>query len=80
MDSKRFFSRPARNKRSALGEEKMMLTKVCIISYIMNFFANGHLLANSECVDMMGLIGAGNNPMVGMTVACAVAVYQALNK
>jgi hypothetical protein len=29
---------------------------------------------------MMGLIGAGNNPMVGMTVACAVAVYQALNK
>ena len=31
-------------------------------------------------VDMMGLIGAGNNPMVGMTVACAVAVYQALNK
>jgi hypothetical protein len=31
-------------------------------------------------VDMMGLIGAGNNPMVGMAVACAVAVYQALNK
>lgn len=29
-------------------------------------------------VDMMGLIGAGNNPMVGMTVACAVAVAQAL--
>ncbi|MBQ8731342.1 MAG: GGGtGRT protein [Oscillospiraceae bacterium] len=25
-------------------------------------------------VEMMGLIGAGNNPMVGMTVACAVAV------
>ncbi len=24
-------------------------------------------------VEMMGLIGAGNNPMVGMTVACAVA-------
>ena len=31
-------------------------------------------------VEMMGLIGAGNNPMVGMTVACAVAVQQALNK
>jgi len=30
-------------------------------------------------VEMMGLIGAGNNPMVGMTVACAVAVEQALN-
>lgn len=29
-------------------------------------------------VDMMGLIGMGNNPMVGATVACAVAVEQAL--
>ncbi len=31
-------------------------------------------------VEMMGLIGAGNNPMVGMTVAIAVAVEEALNK
>ena len=31
-------------------------------------------------VEMMGLMGAGNNPMVGMTVACAVAVNEALNK
>ena len=31
-------------------------------------------------VDMMGFIGAGNNPMVGMTVACAVAVNEKLNK
>ncbi len=30
-------------------------------------------------VEMMGLIGAGNNPMVGMTVACAVAIQEALN-
>ncbi len=30
-------------------------------------------------VDMMGLIGMGNNPMVGATVACAVAVEEALN-
>ena len=30
-------------------------------------------------VEMMGLIGAGNNPMVGMTVACAVALQEALN-
>ena len=30
-------------------------------------------------VEMMGLIGMGNNPMVGATVACAVAVAQALN-
>jgi len=26
----------------------------------------------------MGLIGAGNNPMVGMTVACAVAIEEAM--
>ncbi len=30
-------------------------------------------------VEMMGLMGMGNNPMVGATVACAVAVYEALN-
>ena len=29
-------------------------------------------------VEMMGLIGAGNNPMVGMTVACAVAVEECM--
>lgn len=31
-------------------------------------------------VEMMGFIGMGNNPMVGATVACAVAVQEALNK
>lgn len=31
-------------------------------------------------VEMMGLIGMGNNPMVGATVACAVAVEEALKK
>lgn len=31
-------------------------------------------------VEMMGLIGAGNNPMVGMTVAIAVAVEEAMSK
>ena len=30
-------------------------------------------------VDMMGFIGMGNNPMVGATVTCAVAVSQALS-
>jgi hypothetical protein len=30
-------------------------------------------------VEMMGLIGMGNNPMVGATVACSVAVSKALN-
>ena len=31
-------------------------------------------------VEMMGLIGMGNNPMVGCTVATAVAVEEAMNK
>ena len=31
-------------------------------------------------VEMMGFLGAGNNPMVGMTVAVAVAVQEALSK
>ena len=29
------------------------------------------------CKEMRGLIGAGNNPMVGMTVAVAVAIEEA---
>ena len=29
-------------------------------------------------VEMMGFLGAGNNPMVGMTVAVAVATAEAL--
>ena len=29
-------------------------------------------------VEMMGFLGAGNNPMVGMTVACAVAAAESL--
>ncbi|MCT4685972.1 GGGtGRT protein [Vallitalea sp.] len=31
-------------------------------------------------VEMMGLIGMGNNPMVGATVAVAVAIQEAMNK
>ena len=31
-------------------------------------------------VEMMGFLGIGNNPMVGCTVAVAVAVAEALNK
>ncbi|MFA5283423.1 MAG: GGGtGRT protein [Bacilli bacterium] len=31
-------------------------------------------------VEMMGFIGMGNNPMVGATVAVAVAIYQAMKK
>ena len=29
-------------------------------------------------VEMMGFLGAGNNPMVGMTVSVAVAVEESL--
>ena len=35
--------------------------------------------ANST-VEMMGLIGMGNNPMVGASVAVAVAVQEAMAK
>ena len=40
---------------------------------------NSTLLCNASkfYVEMMGLIGAGNNPMVGMTVAVAVAIEEA---
>lgn len=31
-------------------------------------------------VEMMGFIGMGNNPIVGATVACSVAVFQALSR
>ena len=34
--------------------------------------------SRSRHVEMMGLIGAGNNPMVGMTVAVAVAIEEAM--
>ena len=30
-------------------------------------------------VEMMGFLGMGNNPMVGATVAVAVAIQQAMN-
>ncbi|MBY6948918.1 GGGtGRT protein [Clostridium botulinum] len=33
-----------------------------------------------DFVEMMGLIGMGNNPMVGCTVAVAVAVEEGMNK
>ena len=45
-------------------------------------FRDGKRFAGSSSVpahvEMMGLIGMGNNPMVGATVACAVAVSEAL--
>ena len=41
-------------------------------------FQKAHLSTISKCVEMMGLIGAGNNPMVGMSVAVAVAIEKAM--
>ena len=35
---------------------------------------------NHNHVEMMGLIGMGNNPMVGATVAVAVSVEEAMSK
>ena len=35
---------------------------------------------SSISVEMMGLIGMGNNPMVGATVAVAVEISMTLNK
>ena len=33
---------------------------------------------NTICIEMPGLIGAGNNPMFGMTVAVAAPVEEAM--
>ena len=37
-----------------------------------------YALCFNQFIEMMGLIGMGNNPMVGATVACAVAVEEAM--
>ena len=42
---------------------------------VLLFLQTLHLV--NRCVEMMGLIGAGNNPMVGMTVSVAVYVEEA---
>ena len=49
-------------------------------SYIIRLLEKPPALKLSQsvyCKEMMGLIGAGNNPMVGMTVAVAVAIEEA---
>ena len=45
---------------------------------VLLFLQTLHLV--NRCVEMMGLIGSGNNPMVGMTVAVAVAIEEASKK
>ena len=37
-------------------------------------------LTQENYIEMIGFIDMGNNPMVGATVACAVAVNEAINK
>ena len=45
---------------------------------VINSCKKEHIHPKGVCdVEMMGLIGMGNNPMVGATVACAVAVEEA---
>ena len=48
-------------------------TVMCLILIITSFFDVNVGFSK----EMMGLIGAGNNPMVGMTVAVAVAIEEA---
>ncbi len=61
-----------------------------VISYFISTFAvlpavkdccfsvgNSKSAARHFYVEMMGFLGAGNNPMVGMTVSVAVAVEEA---
>jgi hypothetical protein len=43
----------------------------------LNIYKIKSFFASHFYVEMMGLIGAGNNPMVGMTVAVAVAIEEA---
>ena len=46
-------------------------------AYFIRFFIILMRLKAHCRTEMMGLIGAGNNPMVGMTVAVAVAIEEA---
>ena len=49
-------------------------------AYFTRLFENSNRFKhhyNFDSTEMMGLIGAGNNPMVGMTVAVAVAIEEA---
>ena len=47
-------------------------TKCNIKPYLYARYCTTKIFKLFICVEMMGLIGAGNNPMVGMSVAVAV--------
>ena len=52
------------------------MSTVTIIYIIFLFACSSSVPAH---VEMMGFLGMGNNPMVGATVAIAVAIQQAMN-
>ena len=56
---------------NAIIQKCLIYNALCVI------IKSSNVTKASVCVEMMGLIGAGNNPMVGMTVAVAVAIEEA---
>ena len=61
-----------------------MSARLCSSDYIILISAMKNKTTNWQLiqahVEMMGLIGMGNNPMVGATVVVAASVAQALAK
>ena len=53
------------------------MLKVCVETMKIPYNIPPCKVPQALYVEMMGLIGAGNNPMVGMTVAVAVAIEEA---
>ena len=67
-----------------MGKRKFLLLSSDALTDTMGRMHSDAQFAGSSSVpahvEMMGFLGMGNNPMVGATVAVAVAVEQALNK
>ncbi|MBR3364540.1 MAG: GGGtGRT protein, partial [Solobacterium sp.] len=61
-----------------VGKTVSAFSRILSMRLIRNSMMRTVLL--SAHVEMMGFLGAGNNPMVGMTVAVAVAVQEAMSK
>ena len=57
-----------------------VLLRIGLCAYLFAYAQQRRTSNRRLHVEMMGLIGMGNNPMVGATVACAVAVSEALGK
>ena len=57
-----------------------VLLRIGLCAYLFSYAQQRRTDNRRLHVEMMGLIGMGNNPMVGATVACAVAVSEALVK